>query len=89
MKSERELHAEVQRGHEAERLLNHELIRGAIDDMRKAVYVNIESSHYKNIDEREDLYKMLQCIKKFENELDRHVKGAKKAKSLLKKLLEG
>ena len=88
MKEERELHADVQRGERARQILKDPLVEGALNSMRETVYHNISTSHFKAVDEREDLYKMLQAITHFETEFKRHINGGKKAQSLLKKLFQ-
>lgn len=87
MKEEYQLREEVNRGEHAARILNDKLVRDALETMRKTVFHNIESSHFKNVDEREDLYKMLQAINKFEQQFISHINGAKKAKSRLEEIL--
>ena len=76
------------RGERARQLLKDPLIKDAIDNLKGIVFSNIESSHYSKVDEREDLYKMLQAINKFESQFKKWVKDGELAKSRLEKLRE-
>lgn len=89
MKPEADLERDIQRGERARQLLNDPMLRDAIDKMRETTYHNIRTSNFKQIDEREECYKMLKAIDHFEDEFTRIVNGGKKAKSLIKKLLKG
>lgn len=84
---ERELKEKVQRGDHAKRILTDKLVQEALTGMRETVYQNIRTSHFKDVDEREDLYKMLKAIDAFERQFTDAINGGKKAKSRLKELL--
>ena len=84
--NEREAQDKIRRGQHAERLLKDPLMVEVIDGMKRTVFHNIETSNYKDIDEREDLYKMLQAINAFEKDLKQRIQGGVKAKSVLEKL---
>jgi hypothetical protein len=86
LREEAELSEASVRGERAKQILNDKLVKGALTSMRESVYHNISTSHFKAVDEREDLYKMLQAITHFENEFKRHISGGKKARSMLDKL---
>lgn len=54
------------RGKEAKQRLEDPVFKEALRQMRDACYYNIEHSSYGSADEREDLYRMMRCISKFE-----------------------
>ncbi len=87
--SERELNEQVQAGDAAERIMRDPTLQKALNNMRQTVYGNIRSSHYKDREDRENLYLMLKAIDGFEDELRREINGGKKAKSRLLDLFKG
>lgn len=87
MKSKNELERDIQRAERAKQILNDTLVREALEGMEKTVFHNIKTSHFKNTEEREDLYKMLRAIEEFRSEFQRHIRGGEKAQSFLKKLI--
>lgn len=87
--SEADLNDQVRLGEHAERIMRDPLVIKALDNMRQTVYGNIRSSHYKDIEDRENLYLMLKAIDGFEHEFIREINGGKKAKSRLLNLFKG
>lgn len=87
MKTEHELRKDAQKGEKAERLRNDPMLKDIIQDMRQTCYHNIETSHFSKQDEREELYRMLKVIDKFEQELTKIVRKGVKSNNLLKNLL--
>ena len=87
MRDEQKLHEDAVRGERAKQILNDKLVQDALKTMKENVYTNIQTSHFKDIEEREHLYKMLKAIDAFEKEFERHIRGGQKARSLLDKLL--
>jgi hypothetical protein len=87
MSEQRDLEEKVRRAEHAERILNDKLVKDALNSMKQTVFHNIETSHFKHVDEREDLYKMLRAINAFEEEFKQHIQGGKKAKSRLQEIL--
>lgn len=87
MSEERELKNKIQRAEHAERILNDSMVQDALKSMRETVYHNIRTSNFKQIEERENLYKMLKAIDGFEQEFISTINGGKKAKSRLEELL--
>lgn len=85
--SERELKLKVQKGENAHRIINEPLIQEALEGMRSTVYHNIRTSNFKQVDEREDLYKQLKAIDAFERQFTDMINGGKKAESRLQELL--
>ncbi len=83
-----EAEQKLREGQHAERILKDTLVKSAIDGMRETVYENIRTSHFKNVDEREDLYKMLRTIDAFEQQFQTRIRDGKKAKSILERLLK-
>ena len=82
-----ELEAKKRRGEHAARILKDSLVQEALNGMRETVYHNIRSSHFKDVDEREDLYRMLKTVDCFERQFTDAINGGKKAESRLKELL--
>lgn len=87
MSEERELKNKIQRAEHAERILSDSMVQDALKSMRETVYHNIRTSNFKQIEERENLYKMLKAIDGFEQEFISTINGGKKAKSRLEELL--
>lgn len=88
MSEERDLQNKVQRAEHAQRILTDTLVQEALSGMRETVYHNIRTSHFKDVAEREDLYKMLKTVDSFERQFTDAVNGGKKARSLLKDILK-
>ena len=84
-----DLQGKINRGDHADRILKDPLIQEAIKGMRDKVFQNIRTSHWKDVDEREELYKMLKVIDDFEHQFTDAINGGKKAKSRLTDLLKG
>lgn len=81
-----DLDAKIRKGEHAERLINDPLVKEVLENMRNTVYNNIRTSHYKDREDREDLYKSLKAIDAFETEFKQMINGGKKAKKTLKDL---
>ena len=88
MSEENDLRNKVNRADHAERILTDKIVQEALTGMRETVYHNIRTSHFKDTDEREDLYKMLKSIDSFERQFTDAINGGKKAKSRLKELFK-
>ena len=58
----------------AERLLKDPLLQEALEELKETCFYNIETSSHTAIEEREDLYYMLRCIKAFESRLKTYIK---------------
>ena len=76
----------ARRGERARQLLKEPLIEESLETLRRIAFGNIESSHYSKVDEREDLYKMLQAIKRFENNFKKIMRDGELAKTRLEQL---
>lgn len=87
MSEERDLKNKIQRAEHAERILNDSMVQSALKSMRDTVFHNIRTSNFKQVDEREDLYKMLRAIDAFEREFTDAINGGKKAKSRLEEII--
>lgn len=74
------------RGERARQLLKDPLVQESLNGLRGIVFKNIESSHYSKVDEREDLYKMLQAINGFESQFKKMMRDGELAKGRLEKL---
>ena len=85
-KSEQDLEARVARSADAKRLRDSSLLTEFISNLREATIKNLSSSHWKDVDEREELYKMLKVIDAFEREFKRAIDDGKIAVSLLDSL---
>lgn len=87
MSEKHELQEKIQRAEHAERILNDRLVKEALEGMRETVFHNIRTSNFKQVEERENLYKMLKAIDGFEEEFRRQIQGGIKARSRLQELL--
>ena len=76
----------ARRGERARQLIKDPLIQESLTSLRGIVYKNIESSHYSKVDEREDLYNMLQAINGFESQFKKMMRDGELAKGRLEKL---
>ncbi|MBL4707111.1 MAG: hypothetical protein JKY48_01545 [Flavobacteriales bacterium] len=76
----------ARRGERARQLLKDPLIEESLETLRRITFGNIASSHYSKVEEREDLYKMLQAIKGFENNFKKIMRDGELAKSRLEQL---
>lgn len=88
MRSESDMARDVAEGERARQLLKDPMIVEALTGMRETVYHNIRTSSYKEIEEREELYKMLKAIDAFEDQFKRRIDRGQKAKTLLEKLFK-
>lgn len=84
--NEFDLKKAVQDAARAEQLMNDPMIQDSLKKMRENVYLNIRTSHYKDVDDREDLYKMLRVMDEFEETFKRVLKGGQVAQSKLDQL---
>lgn len=84
--NEPELKDQVEKARRAEHLLHDPIIKQFLKELRENVYHNIRTSHFKQIDEREDLYKMLQVMDRFEDSFRAYIKTGQLAQSKLDKL---
>ena len=73
MIDEKKLHQASMRGKKAKALLEDELIRSALDDIREIVYGKIAASAFDEKEAREDCYRMLRAAEMFEGMLKRHI----------------
>ena len=87
--TEQELEEQRRSGEHAQRIMRDPMVQKALENMRQTVYGNIRSSHYKDIEDRENLYLMLKAIDAFETEFKREINGGKKAESRLLNLFKG
>lgn len=85
---ENEIKEQVKKGARAKQLLNDPMIQEFLKEIRDSVFTNIRTSHFKDIEEREDLYKMLQVIDRFEGTFNRYINTGKLAQSRLDGLKE-
>ena len=86
MSEELKLKEDVARAERAERIMSDPLVRGALDKMRATLYSNIESSGWRARGEREEAYRLLKLLGRFEGEFETHIRGGKVARSLLEDL---
>ena len=76
----------ARRGERARQLLKDPLIQESLNGLKGIVFKNIESSHYSKVEEREDLYKMLQAINGFESQFKKMMRDGELAKTRLEQL---
>ena len=88
MSEEQILREKAQRADHAERILNDQIVQEALKGMRDVAYDNIRTSHFKDVEERESIYRMLKTIDSFERQFTDAINGGKKAKSRLKELFK-
>lgn len=86
MKKENDYRLEDLRGKQADRLLNDPLIKEVLQGMRDALCKNLETSAWRDNEEREEIYRMLKTVTAFERELIKRVKAGKVALSYLEQL---
>jgi hypothetical protein len=81
--NEIELHQKKMRGIKAKQLLDDELIKMAINDIREGIFKQIASSAFNEKEEREDAYRMLRAVECFEGQLKRHINTGRAAEEEL------
>lgn len=83
---EQDYNLQISRGHRAAQLRKDPLLCEFIDNLRETVYENIRTSSRQSVDEREELYKMLQVIDSFEKQFKKAMDDGKLATSRLEAL---
>lgn len=78
-----ELEDQIRRAGEAEMILSHSMVQGALDAMRADAYSKIEMTKPSQKDEREFLYHRLQAINGFEQQFQFHIENGRMAVSML------
>ena len=81
--NELELKDQVKKGERALQLLHDPMIKSFMKELRETVYHNIRTSHFKDLEQREDLYKMLQVMDRFEGHFNTYINTGKLAVSKL------
>lgn len=81
--SEQEYDRQIARAERAKQLLNDSLLQEFIEGLRETTYDNIRTSPRQNVEEREELYKMLRVIDSFETQFKRAMDDGKVARSRL------
>lgn len=81
--NEFELQRDAAKGERARQLIGDPMIREALDAMREDVITCIETSKFRDVDEREECYRMLRTIASFERQFKRFIDGGKVATSKL------
>jgi predicted GNAT family acetyltransferase len=85
--SEQKLRNEVQRAEHAERLLKDTLLNEVLSSLEETLYHNIKTSTYKQVDEREECYRMLRVVESFRGQFESLIRNGKVARSRLDELL--
>lgn len=85
-KSESDLRNDVRRADQAKMVLNHPLVKSYFDEKRKTIMHNLETAHWSNKEEQDELIRMLRLLGDFEKDFIKHIRGGEKARSLLNKL---
>lgn len=83
MSEPRELEDQIRMAGEAEMILDHHLVRGALDALRADAYAKIEMTKPSQKEEREFLYHRLQAINGFERQFQFHIENGRMAVSML------
>lgn len=86
MSEELRLKETAARAERAERIMSDPLVKGALENMRDTLYHNIETSIWRARGEREEAYRMLKLIKRFEADFEAHMRDGKVARSRLDEL---
>ncbi len=81
--NEQELRQQVARAERARQLLNDPMIQDALKTMRENFFDDIQSSHMKDVETRDNAYLMLKTIGLFELQFKRAIDGGKVAQSIL------
>lgn len=85
-KTEFDLQRDVVKGERARQLINDPMIQDALHNMRDDVIACIETSKFRDTDEREECYRMLRAISAFERQFKRFIDDGKVAQSKLQAL---
>ena len=83
MSDPRELEDQIRTAGEAEMILSHPMVQGALDALRADAYSKIEMTKPSQKEEREFLYHRLQAINGFEQQFQFHIENGRMAVSLL------
>lgn len=86
--NEKELKEKIKRGGRAKQLLEDPMVQEFLKELRETIYHNIRTSHYKDLDDREDLYKMLKVSDEFERLFILHINTGKLAQSKFDQMKE-
>jgi hypothetical protein len=73
----------IQKAREAEELLNNDLLKNALKGMEDTLIYNLKTSHWKNTDEREEIYRQLVLIPKFVERLSYWIREGADARAKL------
>lgn len=79
-----ETEKKIRAGQEAEKLIENQILRGAITHIRNECYRDIENSAGNEKEVREDNYYLLKAITKFEKSLIKLVKDSKDLQAKIK-----
>lgn len=86
--NEKETKERIKRGAKAKQLLNDPMIQEFLEELRNDLFHNIRTSHFKDVDEREELYKMLRIADRFEQMFILHINTGKLAQSRFDQMKE-
>lgn len=78
-----DLQQRINRADHAERIINDQIVKYALEKMRNTIYHNIETSAWDKRDEREECFRMLKVIARFEKEFQVIMADGKVAKESL------
>lgn len=87
-KDKGKLEEAMRKGAHADKLLEDPIIVEVLAKMKDTVYHNFMTSKFDARGEREDLYKQMQTINRFETELRVLMKGGRDARTLWEKLFK-
>ena len=74
-------------GIRVKRIYDDPVIVEAFAEIRQTIYDNIESSHWKAQDEREELYRMLKTLIAFKSQFEQRISEGEKAGSVISRLI--
>ena len=74
---------QMRKGDQALKVINDPLVKEALSGIEDTIFYNIKTSKYKNVDEREELYRMLKLCDKFKEQFALWVRDGKAARAKL------
>ena len=83
------LEEQVRRAEKAKAILNNELVKNYFDKKRNTIMHNLETAHWSNKDEQEELIRMLRLLGDFERDFQKYIAEGENAKTKLFKFFKG
>ena len=77
-----------QKGIRASQVYNDPLVQEALRGMEDTLFYNFKTSKYKDLDDREEIYKQLQAIRGFKDQFEKWIRDGEGARIALDQQLE-